>query len=406
MSAQVSEHYATVHFGTNTHVSAHITYYIDCEVEQACFNSDGTFLVVGDRKGTLHFIHTQSRAVIFSQALIKSTDDTNSDQMFQRIQFLSQHSGPEELFVLLAGAKMMRFANIDFVLLKQALSTGSKVDALAVKNNSRVEDVDLGALALSEGEHVSDIEPTLVPSTMETEVVVTAKSAVALSRWMKRDEKTQIGDRLGAWVSKSGLMRVRISPDGRYLIAIDAKGVLSLWDFGRLLLLRTFKQHSIKQFVILPNGMTGLQNSHSLHLATLGGGLSDMKVRILQLPSFEVVYEVSVDPTCALVECAPTRGTLAEESRIYFIERDDSEIFVRTLNETVPAKRFHDLVEKKMYAEAESLAEKFGLDVEVIMKARARHFIAQEVTDCAELVRILSQAKVLNRSLSLFSTLL
>ena len=60
----------------------------DCTTELAAFNKDGKFLIVGDRLGTVHFIHVESRSVVFSQALLP-LDDLQEDgpQVFKHMHF-------------------------------------------------------------------------------------------------------------------------------------------------------------------------------------------------------------------------------------------------------------------------------------------------------------------------------
>jgi hypothetical protein len=61
----------------------------DCEPEIIAINSDSTFLVAGDRNGVVHFIHIESKAVIFSQELLSASQQNRESFAFQHLKFSS-----------------------------------------------------------------------------------------------------------------------------------------------------------------------------------------------------------------------------------------------------------------------------------------------------------------------------
>jgi hypothetical protein len=87
-------HYTTIQLG-----AIPITLMIDCKPDKIAFNHNATFLVIGDRLGTLHFLHLESRQVVLSQMIPEATTQTDA-ACFAYIGFSTTSYVIDELFNL------------------------------------------------------------------------------------------------------------------------------------------------------------------------------------------------------------------------------------------------------------------------------------------------------------------
>jgi kinetochore-associated protein 1 len=202
---------------------------VDCEADVAAFNADASFLVVGDRLGSVHFIHTTSKSVVFSQSLISVPDEPGNVPLLLHLSFslpTLESEEDEEFLVVTKSMELMRFSCVNLQMLSRALASGDKHLAHQMKDRIQMSTIHLHQC------HTNSFKDLLA---VAGGFYTIGSGRTALGRWAIGEEGNYqlaecIDERLFADID---LVKAALSGDGRFLITLDSAHGLGLWDADR-----------------------------------------------------------------------------------------------------------------------------------------------------------------------------
>ncbi|ELK14297.1 Kinetochore-associated protein 1 [Pteropus alecto] len=170
------------------------------------------------------------------------------------------------------------------------------------------------------------------------------------------------------------------------LFVLDTDNVLSLWDIYTLTPIWNWPSLHIEEFLLTteadsPSSVTwqGITNLKLVALTTTTN--KKMKnLMVYSLPMMEILYSLEVSSVSSLVQTGISTDT------IYLLEgicKNDpklsedpvSVLALRCLTEALPENRLSRLLHKHRFAEAESFAIQFGLDVELVYKVKSNDIL-------------------------------
>ncbi|XP_036132522.1 kinetochore-associated protein 1 isoform X6 [Molossus molossus] len=170
------------------------------------------------------------------------------------------------------------------------------------------------------------------------------------------------------------------------LFVLDTDNVLSLWDIYTLTPIWNWPSLHVEDFLLTteadsPSSVTwqGITNLKLVALTTTTN--KKMKnLMVYSLPMMEILYSLEVSSVSSLVQTGISTDT------IYLLEgicKNDpklpedsvSVLVLRCLTEALPENRLSRLLHKHRFAEAESFAIHFGLDVELVYKVKSNDIL-------------------------------
>uniref|UniRef100_A0A8C0I7G7 Kinetochore associated 1 n=1 Tax=Balaenoptera musculus TaxID=9771 RepID=A0A8C0I7G7_BALMU len=315
----------------------------DTEVDVVGLCQEGKFLLVGERSGNLHLIHVTSKQTLLTNAFVQKANDEN--QCTYRNLVIEKDSSNEGTYymLLLTNNGFFCITNLQLVKIQQAIE---KVDFHTAKKGT-------GNCAFSKWEPDSSRKGMTVKSVIDAEIIEGAK-------------KFQLIDNL--------------------LFVLDTSNVLSLWDIYTLTPIWNWPSLHIEDFLLTteadsPSSVTwqGITNLKLVALTTT----TNKKMRnlmVYSLPMMEILYSLEVSSVSSLVQTGISTDT------IYLLEgicKNDpklsedsvSVLVLRCLTEALPENRLSRLLHKHRFAEAESFAIQFGLDVELVYKVKSNDIL-------------------------------
>uniref|UniRef100_A0A8C6F8R5 Kinetochore associated 1 n=1 Tax=Monodon monoceros TaxID=40151 RepID=A0A8C6F8R5_MONMO len=315
----------------------------DTEVDVVGLCQEGKFLLVGERSGNLHLIHVTSKQTLLTNAFVQKANDEN--QCTYRNLVIEKDSSNEGTYymLLLTNNGFFCITNLQLVKIQQAIE---KVDFHTAKKGT-------GNCVFSKWEPDSSRKGMTVKSVIDAEIIEGAK-------------KFQLIDNL--------------------LFVLDTNNVLSLWDIYTLTPIWNWPSLHIEDFLLTteadsPSSVTwqGITNLKLVALTTT----TNKKMRnlmVYSLPMMEILYSLEVSSVSSLVQTGISSDT------IYLLEgicKNDpklsadsvSVLVLRCLTEALPEQRLSRLLHKHRFAEAESFAIQFGLDVELVYKVKSNDIL-------------------------------
>ncbi|XP_005875628.1 PREDICTED: kinetochore-associated protein 1 [Myotis brandtii] len=283
----------------------------DTQVDVVGLCQEGQFLLVGERSGNLHFIHVTSKQTLLTNAFVQKAND--EDQCTYRTLVIEKDGSSEERNYKMKGT---------------------------------------GNCAISKWEPDPLKKEMTVKNVIDAEIIKGAK-------------KFQLIDNL--------------------LFVLDADNVLSLWDIYTLIPIWNWPSLHVEEFLLTteadsPSSVTR-QGITNLKLVALTSTNKKMKnFMVYSLPMMEILYSLEVSGVSSLVQTGISTDT------IYLLEgicKNDPELsedsvsvlVLRCLTEALPENRLSRLLHKHKFAEAESFAIQFGLDVELVYKVKSNDIL-------------------------------
>ncbi|KAJ3287176.1 hypothetical protein HK104_008726 [Borealophlyctis nickersoniae] len=365
---------------------------LDHPQEMMAFNRDSTFLVVGDSLGAIHFIHVETHIVVFTHEIAEEhqTLDAVEKKAFLRLGFVNRPKAEtEELLVVLSNRTLFRFSNVNLAKVDNAMKTGNMSLAMEAKRDISVEQLDLKQDANAAIDQVRDVLP--LAGKGPERIVIAGKGRQPLTIWQrsKRTLATTKIDGVARILANCELVRAEFASRGKYLITLDAAGTLSVWDFKTLIILYQWYNTDIADFNVIDAPPASRRRLGELFIFALSTKKGDMSrcIRVIALPRFRVEHSIRVSSNCWLVKSGQKftqRPSDAEDDRLYFVEGEretrgirTTNIFVRSLSETVPIHRFEQLIRQKRFPEAEIFAREYDLDLQVVAQAKLHSALAE-----------------------------
>uniref|UniRef100_A0A8C9ACE1 Kinetochore associated 1 n=1 Tax=Prolemur simus TaxID=1328070 RepID=A0A8C9ACE1_PROSS len=302
----------------------------DTEVDVVGLCQEGKFLLVGERSGNLHLIHVKSKQTLLTNAFVQKANDEN--QCTYRNLVIEKDGSNEGTYymLLLTNNGFFCITNLHLLKIQQAIEN---VDFNTVKEGS-------GDCAFSKWEPDSSKKGMTVKNLIDTDIIKGAK-------------KFQLIDNL--------------------LFVLDTDNVLSLWDIYTLTPVWNWPSFHIEEFLLTTEADS--PSSVTWYIMTTMKNLL-----VYSLPTMEILYSLEVSSVSSLVQTGISTDT------IYLLEgicKNDpslsedsvSVLVLRCLTEALPENRLSRLLHKHRFAEAESFAIQFGLDVELVYKVKSNDML-------------------------------
>uniref|UniRef100_A0A2K5JFY5 Uncharacterized protein n=1 Tax=Colobus angolensis palliatus TaxID=336983 RepID=A0A2K5JFY5_COLAP len=316
----------------------------DTEVDVVGLCQEGKFLLVGERSGNLHLIHVTSKQTLLTNAFVRKANDENR-RTYQNLVIEKDGSNEGTYYMLLLTySGFFCITNLQLLKIQQAIEN---VDFSTAKKGT-------GNCAFSKWEPDFSKKGMTVKNLIDAEIIKGAK-------------KFQLIDNL--------------------LFVLDTDNMLSLWDIYTLSPVWNWPSLHVEEFLLTteadsPSSVTwqGITNLKLIVLAATAN--KKMKnLMVYSLPTMEILYSLEVSSVSSLVQTGISTDT------IYLLEgvcKNDpklseedsvSVLVLRCLTEALPENRLSRLLHKHRFAEAESFAIQFGLDVELVYKVKSNHIL-------------------------------
>ncbi|KAG8514983.1 Kinetochore-associated protein 1 [Galemys pyrenaicus] len=227
----------------------------------------------------------------------------------------------------------------------------------------------------------------LVPGdlTSEVPVLIGGAGSCAFSIWEPDSSRTgmTVKNVIDAEIIK-GAKKFQLIDN--LLFVLDTDNVLSLWEIYTLTPIWNWPSLSVEEFLLTteadsPASVTwqGITNLKLVALTTT----ANKKVKnlmVYSLPTMEILYSLEVSGVSCLVQTGISTDTIYLLEGICKSDPKSSEdsvsvLVLRCLTEALPENRLSRLLHKHRFAEAESFAIQFGLDVELVYKVKANDIL-------------------------------
>ncbi|KAJ1892031.1 hypothetical protein LPJ66_006587, partial [Kickxella alabastrina] len=335
------------------------------EVVCTALSEAALFVAFGDSGGTLFIVHVGSRRAVYSQAL---------GAPLSALRFAG---GGQEL-VLVAGARLVRFAGICMHALSEAIAQGDMARAAQVGAAISVDSVEL-ARADGSALHAGGVGDVAVVAG--SGVAVAGSGAGALSSWhAAAPGGLRLSDAVGAaCTGGEGYARVQASADGRHVAALSHGGALDIYE--RTTLTRVFRYGaSVLGFTTV--AAPGAQLRVAVLERSAGG--DGARLSVVELPSRRVVHAMRVARRSWLARGGGGAG-------VVFVEARASAFHVRRLSEALPLERLAHFLRGARFAEAERFAQAHGIPAAAVGRQRVAAAVAAGAgVDGAEMLRLLA----------------
>lgn len=361
----------------------------DTEVDVVGLCQEGKFLLVGERSGNLHLIHVTSKQTLLTNAFVRKANDEN--QCTYRNLVIEKDGSSEGTYymLLLTNSGFFCITNLQLAKIQQAIenvdfNTAKKLQGQIKSAFISVENYHtLGCLNLVAGDLASEIT-----------VIIGGTGNCAFSRWEPDSSKEGMTVKN---VIDSEIIRgaKKFQLIDNLLFVLDTDNVLSVWDIYTLTPVWNWPSLHIEDFLLTteadsPSAVTwqGITNLKLVALTTT----TDQKMKnlmVYSLPTMEILYSLEVSSVSSLVQSGISTDT------IYLLEgicKNDSTfskdsvsvVVLRCLTEALPENRLSRLLHKHRFAEAESFAIQFGLDVELVYKVKSNDILERLALSSAD----------------------
>ncbi|XP_016074523.1 PREDICTED: kinetochore-associated protein 1 isoform X2 [Miniopterus natalensis] len=352
----------------------------DSEVDVVGLCQEGKFLLVGERSGNLHFIHVTSKQTLLTNAFVQKANGEN--QCTYRTLVIEKDGSSEGTYymLLLTNNGFFCITNIQLVKIQQAIENVDFNKAKKLQGQIKSSFISTenyhshGCLNLVAGDLASKI-PMIIGGT----------GNCAFSKWEPDPLKKEmtVKNVVDAEIIR-GAKKFQLIDN--LLFVLDTDSVLSLWDIYTLTPVWNWPSLHVEDFLLTteadsPSSVTwqGITNLKLVALTTTTH--KKMKnLMVYSLPTMEILYSLEVSSVSTLVHTGISTDTIYLLEGISKNDPDPSEdsvsvLVLRCLTEALPENRLSRLLHKHRFAEAESFAIQFGLDVELVYKVKSNDIL-------------------------------
>lgn len=353
----------------------------DTDVDVVGLCQEGKFLFVGERSGNFHLIYVTSKQTLFTKAFVEKALD-ESQRTYRNL--IIEKDGSNEgtyYMLLLTNNGFFYITNLQLSQIEQAIENTDLDSAKKLQGQFKCSFIStenyhscLSLVASQSGTFAS-----------KTSVIIGGTGSCAFSKWEPDSTKKEMSLKnfVGTDIIKGAKSFQLID---NLLFVLDTDNVLSLWDAYTLTPVWNWPSLPVEQFVLTteadsPSSVT-CQGITNLKLVTLTATAKE-KMRsliIYSLPSMETLYSLEVSSVSSLVQTGISTDTIYLLEGIHkndpnLCEDSVSDLVLRYLTEVLPENRLSRLLHKHRFAEAESFAIQFGLDVELVYKVKSNDML-------------------------------
>ncbi|KAJ8049106.1 Kinetochore-associated protein 1 [Holothuria leucospilota] len=336
------------------------------------WSDDSTFLIIAERSGTVHFAHSGMGKILYSQTLLENVD--LDQECFVGAELCRDPLTDVWNFLVLTKETLFRFPKISFNEINKAIKTGN---IQAVQEMMVYSAVDVSS------QH--EITHSLTCYTqMDGAYAITAGTGdKRLAVWRLEAENTELYQCIPSLKEQGeGFKKCIVYDD--YIFAVDEKNVLSAFDKRSLIQVAHWSEMEIKDLILINyNPVISSNNTKVddvlMQAVAITASEGECFLKVFSLPGMLCVYSLAISHHSYIAKMPPSYET------IYLVEgtgkdEDDtsgivSTLRVRCLTEALPETRFHRLLHKGKFSEAEQFANLFGLDLQLVHKTRANHLM-------------------------------
>jgi hypothetical protein len=329
--------------------------------------------------------------------------DSDCISFRRQLTHLNRERVLDELIVVLYNSIMIRFCNIDFSLVEQALARKDAATALQARDAIEFEVVDMkvtgpqfditNILSVSIWRSLSSVSDGIMavsgkgfhlcPCCLLCLTCNLGSRPVCIWR-LSHDGASYLFDSLPGDIIGDEITQIAFDHTGQYLVMLDKTMSISIWSsktfvkywflqnmvlkkhLCSLILLYYYDQFQFQHFSIIPD--IEKNKSGNLPLFTICAySERNHMVYFIEFPSFEISSCFSVLANCLFIE--PERHSwslgLSKESLLYFIELVQSRGYIRCISNVMTDAKLQTLLEQNKYDEALALAAASGIESEV-----------------------------------------
>uniref|UniRef100_A0A4X2K3C8 Kinetochore associated 1 n=1 Tax=Vombatus ursinus TaxID=29139 RepID=A0A4X2K3C8_VOMUR len=314
----------------------------DTKVEVVGLCQGGQFLLVGERSGNLHLIHVTSNKTLLTNAFVQRAPDEN--QCTYQDLIIEQDGSKEGTYhmFLLTHNGLFCIMDLQLMQIREAIE---KKDFRAAKEGA-------GRFALSKWELDPENKVASVKNFIDSDMIEGVK-------------KVQLIDNL--------------------LFILDTANILSLWDIYTLIPVWNWPCTCFEDFILTTEADSSSsvtwQGIINLKLIALTSSSNQMRnLMVYSLPTMTLLYSLEVSAVSTLVRMGVSSDTIYLLEGICENDHNSPEgsvsvVVLRCLTEALPENRLSRLLHKHKFAEAESFAISFGLDVELVYKVKSNDLL-------------------------------
>ncbi|XP_006894765.1 PREDICTED: kinetochore-associated protein 1 [Elephantulus edwardii] len=352
----------------------------DTKVDVVGLCHEGKFLLVGERNGNLQVIHVPSKQTLLSNAFVQTAPD--GKECTYRNLVIEKDISNEGTYYMLLLTKNGFFCitNLHLAKIQQAIENADFNTAKKLQGQIKSSFISadnyhtLGCLSLAAGDLASEIP-----------LIIGGIGNCAFTKWVPDISKKElvIKNFIDSEIIK-GAKKFQLIEN--LLFVLDTENVLSLWDIYTLTPVWNWPALHIEEFLLTteadsPSSVTwqGMTNLKLVAL-TAPANRKMKNLAVYTLPAMEILYSLEVSGVSSLARMGISSDT------IYLLEgickdnpklsEDSASVLVlRCLTEALPENRLSRLLHKHRFAEAESFAIQFGLDVELVYKVKSNDLL-------------------------------
>ncbi|KAJ2454421.1 hypothetical protein EV183_001547 [Coemansia sp. RSA 2336] len=385
--AVVSAQHIAITLGSQIYILA-----ADCQTHEAVINhsqaihatalsGDSSFVAFGDAAGTLFIIHIETRRAVFSQNIQDTQPTKGSSQTLgiSALEFaISDADGlREELVAVSASGAAVRFGNIKLRELSRAIAEGNMKLASSVREQVMVEQFQLQAKgAMVHGDNVAGLA---VHAHGNAQVLVAGNGSASLSCWQNAGGSTKLVDAVSAECAGGEYVRIRLTADGRYLVALSTSGTLDIYERATLTLVFRYTACEVEDFT-LTDGPQGCNVQAAVMVAAIVQNYPDddsengqRQLMLIALPSMEVLWARNTAELSWLAYAAGSQVVLVEG----IDGPDGQQLVLRQLAETAPVDRVYKLLRSGEFTKAQAAAAEGNVSLPAVYRQLAEELIQQ-----------------------------
>ncbi|GAB1290171.1 Kinetochore-associated protein 1 [Apodemus speciosus] len=354
----------------------------DTDVDVVGLCQEGKFLFVGERSGNFHLIYVTSKQTLFTKAFVEKAEG-EPKRTYRNLVIEKDGSNEGTYYMLLlTNTGFFYITNLQLSQIEQAIENTDLDSAKRLQEQFKCRFIS------TENYHSSGCL-NLVASqygkfASETTVIIGGTGCCAFSKWEPESTKKEMS--LKNFVETDIIKGAKsFQLINNLLFVLDTDNVLSLWDAYTLTPVWNWPSLPIEQFLLTtevdsPSSVTW-QGITNLKLVTLTATREKMRNLIIySLPTMEILYSLEVSSVSSLVQTGISTDTIyllegLHKSDPNLCEDSVSDLVLRYLTEVLPENRLSRLLHKHRFAEAESFAIQFGLDVELVYKVKSSNIL-------------------------------
>ncbi|XP_023718978.1 kinetochore-associated protein 1 isoform X3 [Cryptotermes secundus] len=347
-------------FTDETCSQIHFTYAFDSPIDCFTVSDDGLFIIVGV-EGVIHFLcHSVKGHLLFSRSALPPVN--NHDFVFIKIFIHATVNNLCDILMIGNSGQILRIAGLNFESLLQAIQKGDDelltemIDVIQVETIRKqcCKGQVLSATRVTDGESTRLV-------LVGDEIIVSSTEPSVNESWMLEEPISRL--KTIKAIEHASLL-VGLTEDGK-LLGMCSQTLLSLalWD-----------EIPVQDFVLL-EGASAEKETDILFL-TQPNEYGKCYIHLASLPGLHTKFQFPVSSVTFLVPL------MSATQELLFLEGAGSpnaefidSLHVRNIVESHPEDRFHRLLRRNKFDDAEAFALRYKLNVELVYKEHVKHYM-------------------------------